>query len=624
MNITQNRPAVHRTIRIVLCGIFLLFPAAVRAQNSDAVLKLQLARQYEESDDWEHAAALYQSLYSLQPGNYLFADGLQRSLTHLKEYSSAIRVIRAWLLVHPEDVNMTATLGGLLYDSGNEHAADSVWTAAVASDPRSVPLYRVIANAMMEHSLYDRCIRLYLDGRKAAGDNALFADELGTIYAALQRYREAAREYLLLVEQHPDQLYFAQARLSALSLKPDALKEVSETVREEIGRTPDAPAVHRLYAWLLGENRRFDAALDQYRIIDRLTNANGSELYNFALRLVQEHEPGIAAQAFREIIDGGKNTALLPYVRFGYARSLEELAAEPDTSHSGPSDETAASRMTGFRDAVQVYESLIAQYAIPDLTAQALYRIGVIQCDHLFDLDGALSALNRIETLHAGSTIPFDADLKIGEVQTARNDLAEARRVYRRLLTNPFPGYSEQAAYRIAELDYFEGKFDTALAALKRFDANPNTDLTNDALQLQYFIQENIQTNPAALGEFAAADLLQRQRRYPESLAQFQDILRRNPDAMLVDDGWMKIGALQLRLNHPLDAVAAFRFVADSMKWSILKDRSQFRIAEVYENTLRNKPQAVAEYEKLLAKYPNSLYAEESRKRIRLLRGDIL
>jgi tetratricopeptide (TPR) repeat protein len=91
-----------------------------------------------------------------------------------------------------------------------------------------------------------------------------------------------------------------------------------------------------------------------------------------------------------------------------------------------------------------------------------------------------------------------------------------------------------------------------------------------------------------------------------------------------VDDAMMKIGELYVLLKRPYEAITAFHFIADSIQSSILKDRAQFKIAEICQTVLNNKAQAIEAYEKLLSQFPNSLYVEESRKRIRLLRGDNL
>jgi TolA-binding protein len=86
----------------------------------------------------------------------------------------------------------------------------------------------------------------------------------------------------------------------------------------------------------------------------------------------------------------------------------------------------------------------------------------------------------------------------------------------------------------------------------------------------------------------------------------------------------MKIGELHLKLKQTNEAITAFRFTADSIQLSILKDKAQFRIAEIFEDILHNNAQAITAYEKLLERFPNSLYAEQARKRIRMLRGDAL
>ena len=599
------------------CAVLAL-SQSVGAQESDKLAKLRLAQGFEEAGEWERAAALYENLSTLEPNNFLFLDGLQRSYKQIKEYGKAINIIRRWLIVQPGDINKITALGGLYYDSGNEAAADSVWKSVIAVDPRNLQIYRVVANEMLEHRMYDQCIRTYLDGRSMSKSDATFADELGNLYAALQQYASATKEYLRLIKTTPEQLSFIQSRLSVFTAKPDGIRAASEIVKDELKNVPGNISLHRLYAWLLSEERRYDAALEQYRMIDRLSNANGNELFNFAQRLSQERAWKTAAQAFKEIIDEHNNSQLLPFARFGYARALEDQIALMDTAAYSSESQSP------YESPIRLYESIAADHTNPDLTVQSLFRIGIIKFEKLFDLNGALTAFNSMKDLPSTSNISNDAVLKAGDIQTARNDLAAARKEYDRMSTISLVVYQDQAAFKLAELDYFEAKFDSALSILKRFDTNLTTDLANDALQLQYFIQENNTSAPQALTEFAKADLLMRQRKYSESLAQFQDIVNHYSTSLLVDDAMMKIGELNLFLKRPDEAMTAFHFIVDSIPLSILKDRAQFRIAEICQTVFNSKVRAIEAYEKLLAQFPNSLYAEEARKKIRLLRGDAL
>jgi tetratricopeptide (TPR) repeat protein len=191
-------------------------------------------------------------------------------------------------------------------------------------------------------------------------------------------------------------------------------------------------------------------------------------------------------------------------------------------------------------------------------------------------------------------------------VEIARNDLVGARKEFERITEIPLVIYQDQAVFKLAELNYFEAHFDTSLSLLKRFNTKLNTDLTNDALQLQYFIQENKTSSLPALVEFAKADLQMRQRNYPESLSRFLDIVRQYPNALLIDDAMMKIGELHLKLKQTNEAITAFHFITDSIQLSILKDRAQFRIAEISENVLHNKSQAITAYECRTGKEKNT------------------
>jgi outer membrane protein assembly factor BamD (BamD/ComL family) len=246
----------------------------------------------------------------------------------------------------------------------------------------------------------------------------------------------------------------------------------------------------------------------------------------------------------------------------------------------------------------------------------------MLKFEKLFDLDGALAALKRIKEIPQTPNIWYEASLNIGIIHEARNDLIEARKTFVNLNMVSLISYRDQALFKLAELDYFEAHFDSSLSHLRRFNINLNNDLANDALQLQYFIQENKNTSAQALGEFAKADLLIRQRKYSESLTQFQDIIKRYPTAMLMDDALMKISELYILLKQTSEALTTLHFITDSIQTSILRDRAQFQIGEAYRNILKNKAKAIEAYEKLLARFPNSLYAEEARRQIRTLRGD--
>jgi outer membrane protein assembly factor BamD (BamD/ComL family) len=284
--------------------------------------------------------------------------------------------------------------------------------------------------------------------------------------------------------------------------------------------------------------------------------------------------------------------------------------------------ETVSETPPTFQRALALYESLIAEYPNTEIAMQAMFRIGIIRFTRFFDLNGAAAALEKVKSMPFNPDLNTEAAFTLAEVQTAKNDLRRAGDEYDRLLNVAAAQYRDRALFRLAELNYYEARFDSATSLLQRISTNVNDDLTNDALQLLYFLQENQPAGAKALADFASADLLMRQHKYSEALALFQAVTVRYPTTSLVDDATMRMGELQVLLNHTNDALLVFHKVAEEMPTSILRDRAQMRIGELYENRLKNKQKAIEAYEQVLVNFPNSMFVEEARKRIRTLRGD--
>jgi hypothetical protein len=189
------------------------------------------------------------------------------------------------------------------------------------------------------------------------------------------------------------------------------------------------------------DGKEFDAALEQYRRIDRLTNANGHEVFQFGQRAVQERAYTVAAKAFREVIEETARRDILPIARLGYARALEELSAENDTiaqlyGRTAPSPSTGnenarvSESQPTFQGALALYNGLARDYPNSDIAMQALFRVGTIRFNRFFDLNGASAAFDSVRRLPYNGILLCDATMSLGEIQTARNDLIRAHQEY--------------------------------------------------------------------------------------------------------------------------------------------------------------------------------------------------
>lgn len=614
---------MSRLILTTVTIVVLVCPA-IKAQDVSA--KFRLAQSYEQGGDFENAVTLYRELYSREPSNYMYFDGLRRSLLQLKRYDEAVGLIRHRLGAYPNDANLFCLLGGALYQAGNEHEANTAWEQAIATEPTNPNVYRLVANSLLEHRLLDKAAAVYKRARTACNDPTLFTLDLAQLLAVSMDYAGATTEFLRYLEQAPMQLLYVQNRMAQFTAKEEARNEAILVVRQAL-RTSNDMNLYRLLAWLLQEGKRYEEAFRVYTTIDRMANARGSELYVFAERAYKEGAFAIAAEAYKAAIEAPLSPQRLPYAKYGYALALKELSLQTDTTAPQPNIEgPVPESQARYASAIDRFRAIINEYPNTEFAARSAFQIGMMQFSRFFDLDAALASF---KTVHQSSfpALQLDAAIRIGEVLTAKGDTTGAMHWFRSVLAAPnaTPDQQDEATYRLAEVHYFNGNFTDALKNLEAISSNLKADYANDALLLLAFLQENTLTAPAPLKEFARADFLARQKKYTEAITALQFLVEKYPRALFVDDALLRIASLQTLAARYTDALLTYqRLLSQFKEGSIALDKAQFSIAELYDYRLKDKAQALAAYERLLADYPQSLFVERARKRIRELRGDSL
>lgn len=607
-----------------------------QTQQDDRAI-YRMAQQYERGGDYRNAARLYERLYLRDPGNATYFDGYRRMLMQLREYDRAIAMTEERLERNPRDATLLSILGGMYYQAEEREKAFDIWEKTLNLEPRNIAPYQQVASRMIENRLLDQAIDIYKRGRQNVGQPHLFANDLAFLYASTMNYRGATREYMMILEHTPQQLSFIQSRMSMYVLRNDGLEQAIEVVENIAEQSRDKLQFQRLLAWLYREGKDYEQAYNIYKHIDRSQNARGAELYSFAQTAFREREYEVAAQAYRDILDQYPEFERTPHVRFGYARCLEEISLKADSLYkaaypvSPPStDDRIAEMRTSYDRVIDAYRSLVRDYQGTSIGAQALFRIGLIQYNRYFDLDGALETLHEVVRLYSRGDTYMDARAALGELYIVRGSLDDALTQFDSLIESQHVTgeYKDLAVLRRSEIAFYRGEFDEALEELRELVHKSNSSYANNAIELQTFIIEN--REPAirgvrsedALVLYAQAMHQKRQQRYPEAISSLEQIVEAYPNALLVDDALLTIGDLNFSMRRFDDAISAYRRIQSLEDRSILRDRALMRIAEVFHHGTGDRERAIEAYEDLIIEHPRSMLATEARKRIRLLRGD--
>lgn len=599
------------------------------AQSPDQATKFRLAQSYEQVGNFESAAKLYEELFARDPANYVYFDSVRRMYLQLKKYDDAIALIQRRLAVAPADPTLRATLASTYYKAAREKEAYDEWEKAISADSKNTNIYRLVAQSMLENRLLDKTADLYRRARVACSDPNLFTIDLAQLLASSMDYAGASAEFLTWLRQNPTQLAFVQGRMATYTNKEEGRTAAIEAVKNELKRNDD-PKLYELLGWVCLEGKNYTDGFEAYKKLDKITKAQGAQVYAFAERTFKERAFDAAAKAYLEAINVPISSARMPYAKYGYASSLKELSTLSDTLAGvvTAGQVPATESQPQYAGAIAYFRQIINEYPHSEFSAKSYYQIGTIQFERFFDLDGARASFESVEREFPGqSIIHYDVALKIGDVLTAKGDTARAATRFLFVVNAPnaTPDQHDEATYRLAELEYFGGRFQDAIQPLSEITLNLKADYANDALQLLAFLQENKTTGEAALALFARADFLATQRRNTEAIPLFLNVIEKYPQALLVDDALMKVAALQAQARLYADAIKSYeRLLSQFKESSIALDKAQFSIGEIYQFGVTDKPKAIAAYEKLLADFPQSILATTARKRIRQLRGDSL
>jgi TolA-binding protein len=281
-----------------------------------------------------------------------------------------------------------------------------------------------------------------------------------------------------------------------------------------------------------------------------------------------------------------------------------------------------------YGGAVRLFQKIIEDYPHTEFSAKSWYQIGLMQSEKFGDREGAVISLRHvIEEAGPLPSLRNDATLMMGKVHIARGDTAKAAEYFRTVVAAPdaLPDAHDEAVFRLGEIDYFAGRFDSAMQKLGGITVNLKADYANDALRLGAFLQENAGTVPEALKQFSAAEFLARQGKNTEAVSVLLSVIQSYPRAPLLDDALMSVGTLQAAAGLFREAAGSYeRLLAEFKESSIELDRAEFNLAEVYQYGTHEPVKAQAAYQRLLADHPKSILAGRARQRIRQLRGESL
>jgi tetratricopeptide (TPR) repeat protein len=589
-----------------------LYTQNLQAQSKQQINnRIRLAQDYERRGNYEGALRIYRSLYDLVPGNQLYYEGVKRNMLRLKLYDALIRIINTqW--ERTGDLRLKADLGNVYYKSGAQSKALQLWSSMLSEHSNNRIVYPYVANAMLDNRLYNEAIKVYKLARKNFKKEGLFVFELANIYIARLNYPEATLEYLKYLENNPKQFTYIENRISSYTKDPDHAHQVARVLQAYLSKSKQQFYIRKLLANLYLRIEEFGNSLEEFEILESLkepldgkNRIPGQEIFKFAEQALRAGQYKYARQAFVLILSKYNKSPYKIRAQYGLALTSQKQGL--------------------FSEALASYDELIKSAPGSPWAQEAMFQIGEIYFEDFFEVDKALEYYQNLLRKFRKNIKTIYTYFRIGDCYAAKGQYAEAQIWYKRPLNENVTNQviQEKAYYKSAYMDFVNGDFDSALDKLQKITEHLGTkqateeSYVNDALELTFLIEQNKNSSAEALFAYAEAQGLKLQRKFPEAILKLKSILINYPTAGLLDVSMLELGEIENKRGNFATAIEYFKGLLKEYPESVYNALAQKRIGEIYEQGLGNLQRAQEAYELALINYPNSLYLEEIRQRLR-------
>jgi TolA-binding protein len=151
-------------------------------------------------------------------------------------------------------------------------------------------------------------------------------------------------------------------------------------------------------------------------------------------------------------------------------------------------------------------------------------------------------------------------------------------------------------------------------------------EIANDANKLSLLIMDNtgLDSSETAMKAYSSVELLLFQNKKFEAIDELRDLYQKYSTHSLSDEILWLTARTYMKLDSNRQALQTLATLTSRFSVDILGDDALFEMAKLYQEKLNDKNEAMKLYQQLMEKYPGSIFVAESRKRFRLLRGDVV
>jgi TolA-binding protein len=545
----------------------------------------------------------------------------------LKNYTSCIVKGKTWgdgeqfykkqIKNDPANASWYYLYWGVLLDAqGKAQEASKRNEQVIVSSGARTELKRDLAEEFRANNKPELARDILIEARASAKRTDIFQLELASVYRDLNEPEKMIDE-LLSYGMRYQNTEVVQNMLQDFTKDEKEQALLEKVLYDKIQKFPNEGFYNELLIWYQIQRKDFYKAFIQERSLDRRFKHNGSRLYNLGMLALQNLDYANAGAIFDHLVKEYPKGQLYPV-----ARRMAIFAREEQVKNTYPVKRSEVQKLLGQ------YQQLVDELGVNVRTIEALRNMAILNAFYMDDFKKAIEILQTaIEAGKQEKNFVDKCKLDLGDIYLLQGEPWEATLVYSQVeksQKDDLLGY--EAKLRNAKLHYFKGEFELAKAVLDILKKATSREIANDANELSLLIMDNtgLDSTESAMKAYSSVELLLFQNKKFEAIDSLKNLYKKYENHSLSDEIIWLTAKTYIKLDSNKQAMEDLKLLYSKFGHDLYGDDALFAMAKLNQEKLNDKDQAMKMYQELMEKYPGSIFVAESRKRFRILRGDVI
>ena len=587
-----------------------------QSSQSQRQVDEQLARNFFNNKEYDKAADLYQQLYINYRYYHYFSQYIE-CLIFLDKFDEAEKDLRSFI----KNDNTTnkwrsnVILAYVLFRNNEKDKSDKVLKKLINELPADKNVFIQIANVMNAKDFNEFAIMLYDRGAGIPSMDCKFYMEKAQAYLSMTDFEKATENYLLHLEEDPSDYDVVKTRMSYMlryNLEDSVIDDIRFALLKKAQENRDSEVFAELLVWFALQMKDYEIALDQEIALDRRFGEREFDIVYLAKISRDNEQYDIAIKAYDYLVKKSQEGAFYEEAVVGM------IQVQYQKMNMLKSDNT----MEAYSNLEKRIEKECLELGISDKTIPILIIRADILAFQLNEMDKAIDVLNDALLLNISRLNKAKLKMELADIYLFKEEVWEATLLYsqvdKSMKEEPI---GHEARFKNAQLRYYIGEFDWALAVLNILKSATSKLIANDAMTLSLTITDNLEYDTIALQRLAKADFYIYQKRYDIANKILDSVNVYNPNEVSMPYLLMRKAHIAMENNDYVMADSLYKRVYQGYADSYMADDALMKDAILLERFLDDKEGAMECYAKLIDEYAASVYVAQARSAYRRIRN---